>query len=158
MKHGWWSLVLVLGVCGCFQDSGNSGPPDLKLADVVGCWKNSLDSCKDQCFDRAGTYLFEDKPVGAYQALEDSGGYSISGFVITDISKNEFLNSNTFNLGSETSHIKRQGNLLVDLLEDGTPTQDTWSMVSPDSFSCGIKPWRVFNKPAGWDSLVQPLP
>lgn len=28
--------------------------------------------------------------------------------------------------------------------------------VHPDSFPCGLKPWTLFQKPAGWDSLIRP--
>ena len=31
-----------------------------------------------------------------------------------------------------------------------------YTRVHPDSFPCGLKPWTLFQKPSGWDSLIKP--
>jgi hypothetical protein len=110
-----------------------------------------------QCFDRDGGFLFEDLQAGIPYASEDSGEYSLHGFNVTESVKNAFLNSSTTNVGSLTGSYRRKNDSLIGLLSDGTTTQNSWIGFDPGSFPCGIKPWRVFQKPAGWDSLVIPL-
>jgi len=157
MKHGWWSLVLMLGLCGCFQDSGNSGPPDLKLADVVGCWTNLADTCIAQCFARDRGFFDALQGLGPSDSREDSGSFTLNGYALTEVRK--YASPQGY-LGSDTgvAFYQIKDGVLVGLYSNGSPTSIHWSRSSPDSFPCGIKPWRVFNKPAGWDSLVQPLP
>lgn len=155
MKCGWWSLVLVLGFSGCFGDSNNSGPPDLTPKDVVGCWQNRSDSCYLRCFDRSGRYMGE-QGLGSFDAREDSGGYGIQGFSVA-VSRELASAQGVFGSTTDVWYFEAQNHQLVPLNQSGSIAGVNWIHASPDSFPCGTKPWRFFQKPAGWDSLVKPL-
>ena len=157
MRYSLLAIALVFGVSGCSQDNSNSGPPDLTPKDLVGCWQYSSDSCLVQCFDWAGGYLAEVGRTGTFDANEDSGTYVLNHFTETDFDSTIVPGGNHPPRSTLKNYYRRDSNALVALNSDGTATSIFWRSVAPDSFSCGIKPWRFFQKPTGWDSLVKPM-
>ncbi len=156
MRCSLLAIALVFGVSGCSQDSNNSGPPDLTMKDLVGCWQNRSDSCSVLCYDQGSGFLSENGGNGVFDAREDSGSYSLQG---DDVYLTYVISSaqGIINRTSGDYVFVAASDGLKSVNSDGTYTATIWSRVSPDSFSCGIKPWRFFQKPAGWDSLVKPL-
>jgi hypothetical protein len=110
------------------------------------------------CFDRAGGYLGEAGRTYSFEPREDSGTYVLNHFTETDFDSSIVPGGNQTPKYAFHNYYKRDGSLLVVLQSDGSATSSFWSSVASDSFPCEIKPWRFFKKPAGWDSLVKPLP
>lgn len=149
---------MLLGLAGCFweEPTSPSGYPDLKVEDVVGCWfYQSQEPINGvTCFDRAGGYYFVDSI--RYFYAEDSGSYRLSGIrmyqtyrIRTSAGRNV--------VDSILRSFKRDGDKLCEINPGGDVAPQCQIQVSPDSFPDGLKPWRFFKKPAGWDSLVKPM-
>lgn len=151
--------ILALGtflLVGCFEEEEEALPyPPLDPRALVGCWKEikPLQDCASMCFDRAGGYFLSRQFVDRkLEIREDSGVYSISK---NDLSVDRIL---------RTSLDRRESNfdgfhftIINGTLQSTDPLgASSFTRVHPDSFPCGLKPWTLFRKPAGWDSLVKP--
>lgn len=153
-----WS-ILALGtflLVGCFHDEEESLPyPPLDPRALVGCWTEGqpYSFCTTNCFDRSGgfysamTFTTRGKELG-----EDSGSYYIQ-------TNHAILSSRIKTTTGKDS--PNNGQLLLTIVNDTLFTTDPfradfYTRVHPDSFPCGLKPWTLFRKPAGWDSLIKP--
>lgn len=150
-------LLAMLSLAGCFweESTSPSGYPDLKVEDVVGCWMYQAQEPINgvTCFDRAGGYYFVDST--GYFYAEDSGSYRLSGSrmyqtyrIRTSAGRNV--------VDSILRRFKRDDGKLCEINPGGDVAHQCQLPVSPVSLPGGLKPWRYFKKPAGWDSLVKP--
>lgn len=152
----WTLLPLGFLLAGCINDEPNPPPyPPLDARALVGCWQRNFyqDRCEIRCFNREGGYFltrtFLDRKI---EVREDSGSYAVSK---NTLSLNRTVKT-TLGVISQSDD-----GLSLTIINDtlmGTEPLRGYSLarVSPDSFPCGLKPWTLFQKPAGWDSLIKP--
>lgn len=153
-KYGWFGLFAVL-IVACGKDTtGPSGPPDLTMKDVVGCWKDN-NSCRLKCFDRGGGY-YDYWKDGSGDVIERYGNFNLNSYYM-EYSFRLITSFGTNRRDTSFLPYARSGNVLIILNADGTSTSSMLTQISPDSFTCGTH-WKYFSKPAGWDTLIRPLP
>lgn len=153
MKKTFVCGLLALGLWGCGKDTtGPSGPPDLTMKDVVGCWKYE-NACQVKCYDRGGGYydLWVVDQSGIYERF---GRYSLSSHFV-NLSYRLLSSAGANREGDGMLPYRRIGSTLIDLNSDGSLGNGVWFSVSLDTLTCGT-PWNYFTKPAGWDTLVKP--
>ncbi len=152
----WTILALGALLVGCYEDEPDPLPyPPLDPRALVGCWEFIVpdDMCSARCFDRQnGFYHTSSFTLRDRETREDSGTFS--------------LERNRVNLNSmlKTTSGKFERNddalsytIIRDTLIPAEPLGNSrFIRVHPDSFPCGLKPWTLFQKPAGWDSLIKP--
>lgn len=156
-KMKWFGLCSLSAVflAACGKDTtAPSGPPDLTMKDVVGCWSYS-GQCELTCFDREGGYydMWIDKQGGVYESYGKCRLSGYSAFFTYHLISSYGADRNA----SGDLPYRRDGDVLRYVNSDGSFGLGVYTQISPDSFTCGT-PWKYFSKPAGWDTLIRPLP
>ena len=83
---------------------------------------------------------------------QDSGTYSVFG---NDAKLRKRIKT-TLGLDANSDPTYRY-TIMADTLFSIEPYGElALTRVHPDSFPCGLKPWTLFQKPPGWDSLIVP--
>lgn len=149
-----WMLGLLLA--GCYEDQPDPLPyPPLDARALVGCWRVVRPSieCEVSCFDRSGGFFlarqFEDRKT---EIRQDSGTYSVLGNSV--MLKKRIKTTLELDATSEPTY---RYTILADTLQSIEPIGEfVLARVHPDSFPCGLKPWTLFQKPPGWDTLIIP--
>lgn len=149
-----WMLGLLLA--GCYEDQPDPLPyPPLDERALVGCWRflHTSFPCGTECFDRSSGYIHTTTFTQRNTEIrQDSGEYSIS---------QNRLNIPRIARTSLGTSIFSDDDLSYTILKDTLQSTDPLGAVKltrvhPDSFPCGLKPWTLFQKPPGWDSLIIP--
>ena len=149
----------LFGILGCtLEDPDPPSYPPLDARALVGCWQYAVpkDQCSVDCFGRNGGYFHKSSYTVRYlEAREDSGIFSTNKYSLnidrimrTTTGKNERNDD-----GLRYTIIR---DTMMSITSDERLGGGRMVRVHPDSFPCGLKPWTLFQKPLGWDSLIQP--
>ena len=152
-------IWILFGIFGCTpEDPDPPSYPPLDSRALVGCWQYATpkDQCSVECFDKNGGYFHKSSFTVRYiEFREDSGTFSISKFKIhADRILRTTTGKNERNFDGLQKTILRD--TLMSITSDERLGGGRMIRVHPDSFPCGLKPWTLFQKPLGWDSLIQP--
>lgn len=91
-----------------------------------------------------------------YILAEDSGSYRLSGYRVYQTYRIRTSAGRNV-VDSTLTRYKRDSEKLCEINPGGDVASRCQIPVSPDDFPNGLKLWRYFKKPEGWDSLVKPL-
>lgn len=151
----WTILALGAFLVGCNEEDEALPYPPLDPRALVGCWSYIVpdNECSIRCFDRKHGYFHASIfSLRKSETREDSGHFSLDRNRV-----NLFRSVRTTTGRDEPNEDDLSYTIIRDtMLPAEPPGSSRLVRVHPDSFPCGLKPWTLFRKPAGWDSLIKP--